>query len=135
MGYEVLTDFDESKSAIVFRKTTSKRYYENHAELIKHKVANRIKLHTLRLSYIKAKSGCIKCGEKDYVVLEFNHICGATKLFNIGKTKGKSKSWKTILKEVEKCEVLCANCHKLVTAREQGKRDYTSRVCHSGMPT
>jgi len=135
MGYAFLNGFDESKSAVVFRNENARQYYKDNSDLIKSKVVNRIRLHSLRLDYIKHKSGCAKCDENDYLVLEFNHINPETKSFNIGKTKGKSKSWSTILNEVKKCEILCANCHKRVTAREHGRRGYTSRVCHSGMPT
>lgn len=132
-----MSHFDESKSALVFtdRREESRAYYEENSELIKEKVRNRIRLHMLRLDYIKLKSGCAHCSETDPRVLEFNHLPSYKKSFNIGRTQGKSKSWETIRKEVAKCEVLCANCHKRVTAREHGRLGYTSHVCHSGMPT
>lgn len=108
--------------------------YEQKKETIKKRVRNRIVLHTLRLSRIKSDLGCSRCGETDFKVLDFHHLSEHDKHFNIGRTKGKSKRWQVILREIEKCEILCANCHRRVTAREQGRRCYTSRVCHSGMP-
>lgn len=62
------------------------------------------------------KNPCIDCGEKDPIVLEFDHK--RDKEFNISKgitTYGLSK----IKKEIEKCEVVCSNCHKRRTAVTQ----------------
>jgi hypothetical protein len=78
---------------------------------------------------IKLQSGCIKCGyNKNPKALEFNHIDPATKyrdrngksvdiarmaLASGKESKVKSRySIKTILAEIEKCEILCANCHR-----------------------
>ena len=78
---------------------------------------------------IKLSSGCISCGyNKNPKALEFNHRDPATKYRNKnGKTVDISKmalasgknskvksrySIKTILAEIEKCDILCANCHR-----------------------
>lgn len=58
----------------------------------------------------KAKCGCAKCGEMDPVCLDFHHpnddkednVCTLTRKGN--KTK--------LLAEMDKCIVLCANCHR-----------------------
>lgn len=60
---------------------------------------------------------CIDCGESDVVVLDFDHVRG-TKSGNISRMKEDSLSLKTIQKEIEKCEVRCANCHRRKTARQ-----------------
>ncbi len=60
---------------------------------------------------------CIDCGERDPVVLEFDHL--RDKRFSIG-LKLCTNSWKSILAEMEKCEVVCANCHRKRTARRKG---------------
>ena len=56
---------------------------------------------------------CVDCGETDPVVLEFDHL--RDKEFNIG-SKLANYSWSAILAEIEKCEVVCGNCHKRRTA-------------------
>ena len=61
---------------------------------------------------------CIDCGEKDPVVLEFDHVRGV-KAGNIGKML-LNRSRDALLEELAKCEVRCANCHKRKTAREKG---------------
>ena len=60
---------------------------------------------------------CVDCGETDPVVLEFDHL--RDKAFAIGPEL-RNKSWESILVEVEKCEVVCANCHRRRTAQRRG---------------
>lgn len=55
---------------------------------------------------------CVDCGESDYRVLEFDHIIGK-KEFNISDGPNKFRAWKRIASEIEKCEIRCANCHRL----------------------
>ncbi len=51
------------------------------------------------------------------LVLEFDHL--RNKAFNIGEGFAE-RVWKTILEEIEKCEVVCANCHRRRTALRRG---------------
>jgi hypothetical protein len=59
---------------------------------------------------------CADCGESDPIVLEFDHL--GDKLFNIGEALT-YRNWESILAEIEKCEVVCANCHRRRTKRNQ----------------
>lgn len=62
--------------------------------------------------WFKAAHPCFDCGEADPIVLEFDHVRG-TKTFTIGESAGRQKtSLRTILTEIQKCDVVCANCHK-----------------------
>jgi hypothetical protein len=60
---------------------------------------------------------CVECGEADPIVLEFDHL--RDKSFAIGPELAK-RSWRAILDEIEKCEVVCANCHRRRTAHRRG---------------
>lgn len=60
---------------------------------------------------------CVDCGEKDSIVLEFDHI--KDKLFTISSV-GRDKKLPEVRKEIEKCEVRCANCHRRKTAKQFG---------------
>ncbi len=60
---------------------------------------------------------CVDCGERDPVVLEFDHI--REKLFDIGANL-RDLTWQSLLDEIAKCEVVCANCHRRRTARRRG---------------
>jgi hypothetical protein len=64
------------------------------------------------LNEIKVTRGCADCGyNADAVALDFDHARGE-KEFAISMSK---RSVKTILDEVAKCDVVCANCHRIRT--------------------
>lgn len=63
------------------------------------------------LSYL-LEHPCTHCGEADPIVLDFHHLRDKKK--NIADMLS-SYSLNTITKEIAKCEVLCANCHRRVT--------------------
>lgn len=66
---------------------------------------------------------CVSCGYcKSSAALDFHHKDPNTKLFNLS-TAWHSKSLNLIRKEIEKCELLCANCH-----REQHKEEQFRRI-------
>jgi hypothetical protein len=60
---------------------------------------------------------CVDCGETDPVVLEFDHL--RDKKFSIAKG-WRDHEWQSVLDEMAKCEVVCANCHRRRTARRGG---------------
>lgn len=73
----------------------------------------------------KAKRGCAWCQENDPIVLELDHIDRSTKNPELKHTKDRSwrkywihLSWDDLRKELEKCQVLCANCHRRKTWAE-----------------
>ena len=59
---------------------------------------------------------CVDCGETDPLVLEFDHL--RDKRFNIGSALP-YRNWMSVLAEIEKCEVVCANCHRRRTSLRQ----------------
>jgi hypothetical protein len=66
------------------------------------------------IKYLSDKK-CIECGINDIRVLDFDHK--HSKHLEISKMMG-SYSWKSILKEIEKCDILCANCHRIKTSKQ-----------------
>jgi hypothetical protein len=57
---------------------------------------------------------CVDCGEADPIVLEFDHL--RDKSFAIGPKLAQT-IWQRILAEIDKCEVVCANCHRRRAAK------------------
>jgi L-lysine 2,3-aminomutase len=66
-----------------------------------------------KLAELKEKAGCKDCGVKNHIVLDFDHL--KDKKYNISRMIHDGFSWKAILKEIEKCEVVCSNCHRIRT--------------------
>ena len=62
---------------------------------------------------------CLDCGlETEYAeVYEFHHLDPTKKDFSIAY-KGHTKSWEKIKIELDKCIMLCANCHRIRHAKE-----------------
>lgn len=78
-----------------------------------------------RLSDYKLQVGCARCGYKEHsAALHFNHL--GDKSFNISQDA--KVAWSKLFAEIEKCEVLCANCHAVHTYEERHfhtkRRDY-----------
>ena len=78
-------------------------------------VSERWRIHADAVDAIKLASGCIDCGYNAHsAALEFDHLPGTVKLFCIGAAKGRSMA--RVLAEIAKCEIVCANCHRVRTA-------------------
>lgn len=62
---------------------------------------------------------CQDCGNLDSRVLEFDHVKG-NKFSNVSTMINRNFSWDNILIEIAKCEIVCANCHRIRTSITQG---------------
>lgn len=87
--------------------------------------ANRVKSvtkrrQTLKKMAIEYKGGsCQRCGYDKYIgALEFHHMDPNEKDFLISR-KGHCTSWEKIKKELDKCILVCANCHREIHEEER----------------
>ena len=71
----------------------------------------------LKKQMVQYKGGCCQvCGYSMCLnALDFHHIDPSIKSFNLSKDK-LYRSWKLILKELDKCVMVCANCHREIHA-------------------
>jgi len=90
-----------------------KRKYTDRAAYLIAAVAKRRKV--LRQKAIVYKGGeCAICGyHKCAQTLEFHHLAPNEKDFGIS-AKGYTRKWEKIQQELDKCVLLCANCHREV---------------------
>lgn len=73
------------------------------------------KRNRARISAIKVERGCADCGYNARPeALDFDHLPGQRKDKLVSKLIG--NSWDRIEREIAKCEVVCANCHRIRTA-------------------
>jgi hypothetical protein len=71
----------------------------------------------LRIQSIEYKGGkCQLCGyNRCNAALEFHHLDRGKKAFGLSM-RGITRSWESIRREIEKCILVCANCHREVEA-------------------
>ena len=68
---------------------------------------------------------CVDCGETDIIVLQFDHLPEFEKKFEIAKAITSSgRAWTSIILEIAKCEVVCANDHSRRTAKRLNSQKY-----------
>ena len=68
------------------------------------------------------RKSCMDC-EVAYpiVCMQFDHVRGEKK-FNLAQALAKFKSLEVLQEEIDKCEVVCANCHLIRTDNRLDKR-------------
>ena len=88
----------------------NRTYGERKQYLIKAVTKRRKKIRLRAIKHLGGK--CIRCGYSKYPeVLEFHHKNPKEKGFGISR-KGHCRSWEKVKTEIEKCLLLCANCHR-----------------------
>lgn len=93
-----------------FRKNKARAYVTE----VRVKVFNFLKNHS-----------CVDCGEKNPIVLDFDHIDPKSKTGSISELS-KTWSWESLKGEIAKCEIRCANCHRIRTAEQFGYYKFLS---------
>ncbi len=100
------------------QKAYRREHYLNNRQKYIDKAAvwRKKQMHMLR--QYKSDKGCALCDESHPAALDLHHI-GDDKLFNVSSMVGHVSN-ETLMAEVEKCEVICANCHRKLHYKEPG---------------
>lgn len=99
----------------------NRRYADRREYLIEAVRKRRKKLRQLAVEYKGGK--CRLCGyQKCIEAMEFHHRDSSVKDFGISQ-KGYTRSWTKVKEELDKCTVLCANCHREVHVKLQLPRE------------
>jgi hypothetical protein len=64
------------------------------------------------INAIKRDRGCMSCKERHPACLDFHHRDPMQKTLSVGVLICRCAAMDTILEEIEKCDVLCSNCHR-----------------------
>ena len=95
----------------------TRRYADRRAYLVKAVRKRRKKVRLMAVQY--KGSRCSQCGyDRCVAALEFHHLDSSRKDFGISE-KGYTRSWQKIREELDKCILLCANCHRELHAQSQ----------------
>lgn len=102
-----------------YHKKYNKIHYANNKKYYLNKNKKLIKQCVKWFKQYKSSLKCSRCSENDPVCLDFHHSGGSKKEYIISKMIYRGYSIKKILNEINKCIVLCSNCH-----RKEHKKDY-----------
>lgn len=94
------------------QKAAQQRYYLEYKDRIVE--SNRERRNKIRQQIRDYKEGkpCSDCDVKyPYYIMDFDHV-GDDKVKNISRLAADAPNWERILVEIEKCELVCANCHR-----------------------
>jgi hypothetical protein len=95
----------------VHAKTKKQRVFCSRNCNLKYRVRKwRIELKKKAVEYKGGK--CSRCGYDRCVwALDFHHKNKQEKIFNISKS-GNTRSWERVQNELDKCDLVCSNCHR-----------------------
>ena len=95
-----------------YHKKYDLEYYQEHKDRYREQKKERRKM-TREWFDAEILTGLrCKCGEDHWACLEFHHRDPKEKDMHVSYLRRGTYSKKRILKEIEKCDVMCANCHR-----------------------
>lgn len=100
-------------------KNRQKKYYYDTAEIQRQKARDRVQRKRERnqqflVNQINGKS-CECCGIDDIRVLTYDHLDEYDKFANIADLVSRGSPIEKLQREIEKCRILCHNCHMIHT--------------------
>jgi uncharacterized membrane protein (UPF0182 family) len=102
------------KSSENLRAYNRDYYQRNRKRLLKKQAEKNKRFFESRRKWLveyKKTLKYVRCEESHPATLTFHHKQGSEKSFEIGNALVFKVSLKRLLSEIEKCEVICANCH------------------------
>lgn len=100
------------KNGNVYRRNTCTACRGITKRATNYAIAKRLRLRNRKyILEIKKKGRCSVCGEADYRVLQFHHSDPSQKEHKIAALATSACSLQRIQTEIDKCIILCANCH------------------------
>ena len=100
-----------------------RKYYEEHQDYYAKLIAERVERN--RSMVREAKSVlCAECGcSSPHYVMDFDHRPGEKKCFALANAMGQTRiSAERLRAEIAKCDVVCANCHRIRTYERRKAR-------------
>lgn len=105
-------------------RSYTRQHYRDNKEYYKRKARNRqirVNQETRRwLLAFLSKHPCVDCGETEIRALEFDHRIPGEKTMPVSLLATSGYPLTRVQTEVDKCEVRCANCHRIRTHKQLG---------------
>jgi len=116
-------DYSDCKTEKEKRAKYWRHYYSQNKQKHVQRVQNRknkiIRDSKKKLKELKSKLQCSECGENHIATLDFHHTNKDLKLSTVSSLVCNGYSWESILLEIQKCIVLCSNCHRKLHYNER----------------
>jgi len=113
--------FDKSKAdGLHVQCRTCKRQLDKERYGLKYKTKRvvqdreRAAIVTERIRNYKKERGCLVCKEVEPICLDLHHLDPSQKDFSVSNRP--NSNWDVILAEMNKCVVVCSNCHRKIHA-------------------
>lgn len=100
------------------KKQTLSNYYKNKEKWNETTKRNHHKRRE-KIQELKTNLSCTKCNESRHWLLDFHHIDPTKKDFQL--SQGERYGWEKVEQEIDKCVVLCSNCHRDFHYQEKTK--------------
>jgi len=91
---------------------SSRRHYLKNIVVRRAEIKRRMQSVLNFVRGFKAGSQCLKCGEQEICCLDFHHRDPQQKSFNVSVMPRRGFSILNVWMEIQKCDLLCANCHR-----------------------
>lgn len=118
-GWENLTEAEQKA-----RRKANAKYRYTHKQYLRDKALSRRQVQRDKaIEYLGGK--CKDCGIKDERVFQFDHLSPRDGFPIASKI---SMSWENLRKELDKCELVCANCHQIRTKERLKERRSSNRA-------
>ena len=118
-----------SKPFSYCKKCNSKRvkeYYNRNKPLVRKNANKNRKEHLLESKKLideRRDSPCCDCKNRFPIVcMDFDHLPEYAKMFSVCEARHRYFNLEKIKTEMEKCEVVCSNCHRIRTSKRLGSR-------------
>lgn len=112
----------------------SKAYYEKNRSKVIAKINQNKKANRRWFAAFKATKSCIKCGESHPAALDFHHVHPRKGDKKVNDLVSDGHAKQRIMEEINKCVVLCSNCHRKhhheerVTKRKLAKKKKRAKI-------
>ena len=105
------------------------RWYRKNIEYSRERKARRRReLVRWVYEYKRDNCECARCDEDSPGCLEFHHVDENEKEFSVSRRANRGHSIENIRSEIERCQVLCANCHRKEHYEPPPKLDESDKV-------
>jgi len=121
-GWERLFQKRASQCKYCRNEVRMKYYDENKEKELEYKWKRQLEKREEARLYVfnyLSTHPCVDCGERDPLVLTFDHVRGRKKMA-ISQMVNQGYSIQALQAEIDKCEVRCHNCHHRIEKKRRG---------------